>query len=524
MRRMLIVLALIATTTGATPAAVATGGSHQCDFNNDGYEDAAIGAGGEDVGGALGAGAVNVIYGSAGALTSTGSQLWTQDTAGVAGFAESSDWFGLSVECGDFNGDTFADLAVGVPGEAVGSVEEAGALHVLFGSAAGLVTDGSQFLHRDVAGVAGRARESDRWAWAIAAGDFNGDGLDDLAVGAHGDEVEGESGAGSVQVFFGSAGGLSTSDDKIWHRGKPGVKGDLEQSALFGWSLATGDFNGDGHDDLAVGARDATVDFQYAAGSVNVLYGSPSGLLKARDELFHRNKNGIRGSAEVSDYFGHALAAGDFDNDGFDELAIAVPLDDAGGAVDSGSVHVLRGGANGLRTGGDVIWHRDKAGVRGRARDGDHFGWSLATGRFDDGDNHDLAVGADEDDVGGISDTGSVHVLYGSGAGLTASGDQIWHQDRKGVRGTNETGDLMGRSVAAGDFDGNGNDDLLMSIGREDRAGTSNSGRVAVIYAQADKLRAGGDQSWHQDSPGIGGISEDGDHFGESVNGSAGSG
>ncbi|MCP3974973.1 MAG: hypothetical protein GY720_10830 [bacterium] len=521
MRRIFPAVVLVSSLFLVIPAAVATGGSHQCDFDGDGFDDAAIGVSREDVGAALQAGAVNVIYGLAEKLASTGNQLWTQDSAGVAGAAEDGDLFGLSIECGDFNGDGYADLVVGSPGEAVGTTEQAGALHLLFGSASGLVSGASQFLHRDVAGVAGRARFGDRWAWALAAGDFNGDGRDDLAVGAYGDDVGGISNAGSVQVFHGSGGGLSTSDDKIWHRGTSGVKGDLRQSALFGRSLATGDFDGNGYDDLAIGARDDTVDGLYAAGSVSVLYGASTGLQKAGDDLLHRNTAGIGGSPQVSDRFGHALAAGDFNADGYDELAIGVPFDDFGGAVDSGSVHVLRGGPDGLKTGGDKIWHRDTDGIRGTARDDDGFGWSLATGRFDDGGHYDLAIGTYLDDVGGVADTGSVHVIYGSGSGLAGTGDQIWHQDRKGIKGTNDAGDLMGWSVATGDFDGNGNDDLLISVGREDVGAISGAGRVSVIYGKADRLRAGGDQSWSQNSPGIGGIAEVGDGFGENVNGSA---
>jgi len=524
MRRMPFALALIASVLLATPAAIATGGARQCDFDNDGYDDAAIGVSGEDVGTKLSAGAVNVIYGSNERLTATGNQLWTQDSPGVAGTAEDGDWFGLSVECGDFDGDGYADLVVGSPGEAVGDQSEAGALHVLFGSASGVSSEGSQFLHRDVTGVAAKAKTGDRWAWALASGDFNNDGWADLAVGAYGDDVGGVMGAGSVQIFHGSASGLSTSDDSIWHRGKSGVKGSLRQSSLFGWSLAAGDFDGNGFDDLAIGARDDTVDFLYAAGSVNVLYGSTEGLTKAGDQMWHRNKAGIRGSSKVSDQFGHALAAGDFDGDGYDELAIGVPRDDVGGATDAGSVHVLRGGPDGLRKGGDQIWHRNKTGIRGVAREGDQFGWSLATGRFDNGSHYDLAIGTDLDDVGGVDDTGSVQVIYGSGSGLAADGDQIWHQDRNGVRGSNETGDMMGRSVATGDFDGTGNDDLLISVGREDVGSIASAGRVAVIYGTSDKLRAGGDQSWHQNSAGIGGTAEVGDRFGESVNGSGGSG
>jgi hypothetical protein len=162
MRRLVVVLVLIfaAAVWGATqalgqpaPAAPATdAGSLRADFNHDGFADLAVGAPNEAVGSLFGAGAVNVLYGSADGVTGTGSDFFTQNTSGVINSAESQDDFGGALAAGDFDHDGFSDLAVSVAGEEVGSVIEAGAVNVLYGSAGGLTGAGSQYFTQDTPG------------------------------------------------------------------------------------------------------------------------------------------------------------------------------------------------------------------------------------------------------------------------------------------------------------------------------------------------------------------------------------
>ncbi len=115
-----------------------------CDFNNDGFDDLALGVPGENVGSAANAGAVNIIYGSATGLRATGNQLWHQNITAVQGAAETGDRFGAALACGNFNLDLFDDLAIGAPGEAIGAVNDAGAVNVLFGSSGGLTATGNE--------------------------------------------------------------------------------------------------------------------------------------------------------------------------------------------------------------------------------------------------------------------------------------------------------------------------------------------------------------------------------------------
>jgi hypothetical protein len=407
------------------------------DFDGDGRDDLAVGVPDEDVGSATNAGCVNVLYGAAGAgLASAGNQLWHQDVAGVLDVAEESDHFGSALAAGDFDGDGYDDLAVGVRAESLGSstiIVNAGAVHVLYGSAAGLTATDDQFWHQNSRGVEDAAEFDDNFGYALAAGDFDADGYDDLAVGAVFDDAGASSDAGVVNVLYGAAGaGLTATGDQVWHQDIAGMLETVEGGDWFGFALATGDFDGDTFDDLAVGVHGETVGTIVNAGATHVLYGSAGvGLTAAGDQVWHQNSVGIEGVAEDFEYAAYAVAAGDFDADGYDDLAITAHNDDVGTVANAGAVNVLYGTiGTGLAAPGDQLWHQDSSGVLDTAEGGDWFGVALAAGDFDGGWFDDLAIGVVQENVGTLEDAGAVNVLYGvTGVGLAATGNQFWHQD-----------------------------------------------------------------------------------------------
>jgi FG-GAP repeat len=159
----------------------------------------------------------------------------------------------------------------------------------------------------------------------------------------------------------------------------------------------------------------------------------------------------LLGSMLVVPLADSALAAPrltDFNGDGFADLAVGVPFEDVGAIGNAGAVHVLYGSSTGLTATGDQFWHQDSTGVQDAAEEIDEFGFSLAAANFGKSSQADLAIGVPFEDVGAIGDAGAVNVLYGSSTGLTATGDQFWHQDSSGVQDTAEAGDSFGWSLA----------------------------------------------------------------------------
>jgi disulfide bond formation protein DsbB len=419
------------------------------DLNGDGYADLAVGVPFDKVEGTSSAGAVNVLYGTdSGGLSEAENELWHQNITGVAGVAETGDQFGSALIIGDFNGDSYDDLAVGVPYEDIDGAGDAGAVNVLYGVNYGLAVGGTQLWHQNSPGMSGVAESNDRFGYALAAGDLDRDGYDDLAVGIPGEMVDDMDYAGAVTVLYGSAAGLLAERHQVWHQDSPAIAGVAEFGDSFGAALAAGDLNGDGYEDLAVGVPSEEVDGSASAGAVNVLYGSSGGLWAVGNEVWSQNSASVAGASEVGDDFGAALAIGDLDGDGYDDLAVGVPDEALDGTVSAGAVNVLYGTLGGLSAARGQMWHQNSPDVIDAAEIGDGFGFALAAGDLDGDGNDDLIVGVPYEEVEGAASAGAVNVLYGSESGLSAAWNQMWHQNSPAVTGTAEAGDRFGYALA----------------------------------------------------------------------------
>ena len=325
---------------------------------------------------------------------------------------------------------------------------------------------------------------------AVAAGsaampfDFNGDGYADLAVGVPGEDLRGIEDAGTVQVMYGSAAGM-TARDQVWHQGRWGVKGALERGDRFGTVVASGDFNSDGYADLAVGIPNESIRGRAQVGAVQVLYGSPGGLT-AEDQIWHQGKPGVPGRNEAGDMFGSALVVGDFEGDGFADLAIGVAGEDIGAVPDAGFVAVLRGSDRGLTSYGASVVRQGRDGLPSQPSAYEEFGETLATGDVNGDLKDDLVVVVEFDadflrpSYGDLDEAGSgVHVIYGSLTGLKPPGSQFFGPESLGFA---EWSQMFSPMLA--DVNGDSRDDLAGVLWQS----STNDYRVVVLHGQIDGL------------------------------------
>jgi hypothetical protein len=417
--------------------------------------------------------------------TVKGYQKISATKGGFDGALDNGDSFGIDVSSvGDLDGDGVSDIAVGAFLDDDGADSNRGAVWVLFLQTDGTVK-GRQKISSEKGDFTGVLENSDKFGYSlISPGDIDGDGINDLAVGAPDDDDGGaDSDRGAVWVLFLNTDGTVKDYQKISDT-EGSFDGTLADNDNLGSAVAPlGDLDGDGIPDIAVGAMEAEGGGSNR-GAVWILFLNTDGTVKTEQKISDDGSGGFSGTLDDEDRFGYTLAsAGDIDGDGNTDLTVGAFLDGDGGD-DRGAVWILF-----LRTDGTVGSHQKISSTAGNfggtITDYDAFGSSIVSpGDLDGNGTPDLVVGSLYDDDGGTgigANRGAVWVLFLNDDGTVAGEQKI--SDIEGTfGGTLNDSDVFGSSAAfPGDLDGDGIADLV--IGAEgDDDGVTDAGAVWVLF------------------------------------------
>jgi hypothetical protein len=413
------------------------------DVNGDGYDDLLVGAYGNGRGGAD-AGAAYIVNGPvSGELSlADADTIFAGEAAGDhAGFAAAGD--------GDADADGNVDVLVGSYLNSAGG-NDAGTAYLGYGP-----RTGENDLSTMDALIVGDDR-SDYAGWAVAfAGDCDGDGNDDILVGAPQDDMGRSTNTGSVYYFRGPLSGsylTSDADAQLY--------GDTSNDDVGRDFAGVGDTNGDGFDDFLVGVGPDD-DNGSGSGSAYLI----EGPLTASDVLRTASAAELTGESS-SDEAGSAVAGpGDVDGDGYDDLLIGAPSASTGGRA-----YLVTSRVSGLMTLADADT------IFSGASSGDEAGASVAgIGDFDGDGNRDLLIGAYGNDDGG-SGAGIGYVIFDTSPGNVDLGDT--------AQLIGDAGDAVGVSVAGpGDVNGDGVPDLFIGGYEDDNVGDS-AGAAWLVLAR----------------------------------------
>lgn len=355
----------------------------------------------------------------------------------------------------DFNGDGYMDLAIAANHATVGGMSKAGYVAVMYGGPHGLSatsTSRRTVISRATSGIPGSPAKGQAFGTQMSKGDLDGDGYADLVIGTDG--------TGDAVVVWGGSHGLSGG------------------TSVPAYNTQTGDFDGDGKLDLALFRPGHSLGDD-PAGTTATLWTGPVSRTATPAATAPLDPDHLQ-YYDVQDG-----AVGDVNGDGRDDLALTVYCGDGNYCT--------------------KLYQASATGLVPTASNGNYRG--VAFGDLN-GDGYD-------DMIDGVGYDNRVDIAYGSASGISA--DTTWKtftQDSPGVPGTDESNDLWGEAVAAGDVNGDGYDDVAIGAPCEGLGEAQCAGAVTLLHGSRSGLTATGAQFISQNTTGIPGTNEAGDDFG----------
>jgi hypothetical protein len=429
-------------------------------------------------------------------IVNSGQVVELANLDGSNGFAlngvSAEDNSGHSVsQAGDVNGDGVDDIIIGARYVDANGIDS-GASYVVFGSTSGFSsTIELSTLNGSNGFVINGAVPASRLGNSVgAAGDVNGDGIDDLIIGAPRANPNGNQ-SGAVYVVFGKNTPFASVLEVSGLNGSNGfVLNGIDNIDQAGYSVSgAGDVNGDGLKDLLIGAFLADPTMGQWAGETYVVFGTGSGFPAAIELSDLNGSNGfVMYGVAAEDRSGHSVsAAGDVNGDGFDDVIIGAYLADSGGRADSGAAYVVFGKGTPFASAFSLSTLNGSNGfeLRGVSA-GDETGRAVGGGGDVNGDGFDdLIVGAYLADPNG-GGSGATYVVFGKATGFApalelSSLDGSNGFTLNGVAQNDQSGRWVGR---AGDVNGDGFDDIIIGARRADVNGVD-AGASYVVYGAA---------------------------------------